>query len=142
MRLESFAVTFCLCLMFLVGCGGDGKYPVSGSVRWDGEPIPDDHTGHVVFTPVDPTITPDAGKIGPGGTFHFRSSPGEKKVEIYIDRPMGKTSQVMNAEVRQPYIPTRYNEQTELQITVGTSGNDFEFALESQPGDKIAGQPN
>ena len=122
------------------GCGGDGKYPVTGTVMFNGELIPDDHTGYVVFTPVDPAVVPDAGPIEEGSRFSFRASAGDKKVEIFIDRPKGKTIQVMGAPEREPYIPRRYNEETELTATVAPGGpNDFRFEMESRKGDVIAG---
>lgn len=122
------------------GCGGDGKHVVQGSVTFNGSPIPDEHTGYVVFTPVDLAIGPDSGKIESGGRFRFRASPGEKKVEIFIDRPKGNTNNVMGAPEREPYIPRRYNEATELSANVTPGGpNDFRFELELKQGDVIAG---
>lgn len=124
----------------ICGCGGDGKYPVTGTVTFNGEPIPDDHTGYVTFTPVDPAIGPDAGPIEMGGRFSFRSAPGDKRVEIFIDRPKGQTVAVMGAPEREPYIPRRYNEETELTATVAPGGpNEFRFDMELKKGDVIAG---
>ena len=124
----------------ICGCGGDGKYPVSGTVTFNGKPIPDEHIGYVVLTPVDPAIGPDSGKIEPGGKFSFRAAAGDKRVEIFIDRPKGRTNQVMGAPEREPYIPKRYNEETELTATVTRGGpNEFKFEMELKKGDVIAG---
>lgn len=129
-----------LCLVFLAGCGGDGKYPVSGVVTWEGEPIPEDHHGYVTLTPVDPSSPPDAGPIGPGGQFDFRATPGEKRVEILITRPVGEVIEAMGAAAHEQYIPTRYNEKTELTMTVEAKDNEIDFALVSKKGDKRAGR--
>jgi hypothetical protein len=123
--------------LLAAGCSRDGKYPVSGTVTWEGHPIP---TGHITFTPVDPTIGPDAGKID-NGSFRFRASPGAKKVEVFADRPLGEPDPVMKVVAHEQYIPRRYNEQTELTAKVEAGGrNQFDFDLASRPGDTPAGQ--
>jgi hypothetical protein len=120
----------------LTGCSGDGKVPVSGIVTWNGTPV---EQGHLVFTPVDPSVTPEGTKIE-DGKFACRAFPGEKKVEIYADHAVGKPDPVMNLQRYEPYIPIRYNEQTELSVTVETDGgNAFTFDLVGKKGDKIPG---
>ena len=90
-RIPKFALVLLACWLSLalVGCNRDGKYPVSGVVTWEGEPIPDEQNGHITFTPVDGSTAPDAGKINAEGRFSLRASPGEKRVEILISRPVG-----------------------------------------------------
>ena len=123
-------------LVFAVGCGGDGKYPVSGTVRWNGDPVPE---GSIIFTPVDPSVGPDAGQIE-NGRFRFRASEGQKKVEIFADREIGKPDPVMNVVRREQYIPIRYNEETELTVEVTPQGpNDFQLDLVAKEGDRKAG---
>ena len=118
------------------GCGGDGKYPVSGTVTWNGEPIPN---GHIIFTPDDAAIAPDAMQFT-DGSFSFRASPGTKRVEIFADRPLGEPDPIMNVVAHEQYIPTRYNEETELAANVTAEGpNQFQFDLVSQEGDQRAG---
>jgi hypothetical protein len=130
-----------LCLLFicLSGCGGDGKYPVSGVVTWEGDPIPGEQNGHITFTPADATVAPDAGKIAADGKFSFRASPGDKRVEILISRPIGKVIESMGGRKHEQYIPTRYNEESELTATVESKSNSFNFDLVSKKGDKKAG---
>jgi len=50
LRIESkwFVLILCVGLMSCVGCGDDGKYKVSGSVTFNGNPIP---KGEIRFTP-------------------------------------------------------------------------------------------
>ncbi len=129
-------LTVVFALLLFAGCAGDGKYPVSGTVTWNGEPIPD---GHIIFTPVDAALGPDAVQFS-AGKFSFRASPGEKRVEIFADRPLGKPDPVMNVVAHEQYIPTRYNEETELVADVTPGGsNDFQFDLVEQKGDEKAG---
>lgn len=116
------------CLVTL-GCSGDGKYPVSGTVTWEGEPIPADQNGHITFMPTDASVGPDAGPIGPDGTYSFRSSPGEKRVEILISRPTGKVIESMGMSAEEQYIPRKYNEETELVVTVEAESNTLDFDL-------------
>ena len=74
------------------------------------------------------------------GKFEFRASAGDKRVEVFADRPIGKPDPVMKLQRYQQFIPTRYNEETELTATVEPRGdNSFDFALESKKGDKMAG---
>ncbi len=119
----------CVTSIGLTGCSGDGKYPVSGKITWDGEPIPADQNGHIMFTPLDPALGPDAGTIGPDGTYELRATPGEKKVEILISRPKGKVVEAMGMSAEEMYIPRKYNEETELTATVETKQNTFDFDL-------------
>ena len=119
-----------LSYMLLAGCSGDGKYPVSGTVSWDGELIPADHNGHVTFMPVDTKLAPDSGPIV-DGKYSFRASPGEKKVEILISRPTGKVIESMGMAREEMYIPEKYNEQTELMVEVTSGDNQFPFELVS-----------
>ena len=139
-HLQRLTAVSVFCLAFLAGCGGDGKYPVSGVVTWEGEPIPSDHHGYVTLTPVDPSSPPDAGPIGPDGRFSFRATPGEKRVEILITKPVGEVIEAMGAAAHEQYIPTRYNEETELTMTVDAKANEIDFPLVSKKGDKRAGR--
>ena len=128
--LKTSATAVALCCFCLVGCGGDGKYPVSGTVTWEGDPIPADHNGHIMFMPIDPSTGPDAGPIGPNGGYSFRASPGEKRVEILISRPKGKRVEAMGMAAEEMYVPRKYNEESELKASVKEEANTFDFALE------------
>lgn len=130
------ATALALLLPLWIGCSGDGKVPVSGTVTWNGEAVIE---GNIIFTAVDPAIGPDASDII-DGRFAFRSTPGEKRVEIFADRAVGKVDAVMNTQRREQYIPTRYNEETELTVNVIAGGdNQFNLALQEKKGDEKAG---
>ena len=122
-------------LVSLAGCNNDGLIAVSGKVTWNGDPI---ERGNISFYPTDPSLRPDAGAIV-DGKFQFRASPGEKRVEIFADRPVGKPDKVMNLQRYEQFIPTRYNEQTELRATVSKGSKAFQFDLVAQDDDVKAG---
>ena len=127
---RSFALVVVTCFLTCVlGCGGDGKYPVSGTVTWEGTPIPAEHNGHITFMPLDTSVTPDACAIGADGKYSLRSSPGKKKVEILISRPSGKKVEAMGMAPEEMYIPRKYNEESELEIDVKAESNSFDFDL-------------
>ncbi len=85
-----------LCLTFLtvsllVGCSGDASVPVSGTVTWKGEAIPD---GDILFVPTEAPGVPEPGKIL-DGAFSFRAAPGTKRVQIHASRPKPDVDPVM-----------------------------------------------
>ncbi len=127
----------CLVLLFAssVGCQGDGKNPVSGTVTWNGKALEE---GHLILTPSDKTKSPDAGPIQ-NGEFSFRASPGAKRVEIFADRAVGAVDPVMKTQAREQFIPIRYNEESDLKVEVTTRENRWTFDLKEQPGDRKAG---
>ncbi len=69
------AVLLCCCLATgLVGCGTDGpvRYPVSGTIEYDGQPVP---AGYIVFEP-----DTAQGNQGPAGRAtiskgHYKTAP-------------------------------------------------------------------
>jgi len=115
-----------------LGCGRSGPetYPVSGTVTFDGQPVPD---GHILFVPAEGKGLPDPGKIE-DGKFSFRAKPGRKRVEIEASRETGPIDKSMGLAPRQPYIPACYNTKTTLTAEVTPDGpNQFHFPLVSQP---------
>jgi hypothetical protein len=118
------------------GCQGDGKVPVSGTVTWNGKALEE---GHLILTPADTSLSPDAGPIL-NGEFSFRASLGAKRVEVFADQAVGEIDPVMKTQSREQFIPVRYNEQSELKAEVTKGKNHWDFDLKEQPGDKKAGQ--
>lgn len=119
-----------LALLTLVGCG-DGKTEVSGMATFDGQPI---ETGTISFVPLnDPAAASDAGEIN-NGAFEIAVSPGEKKVVIRASRPI--TNAAANdpdaANLREDYIPAKYNRQSELTATITPDTEPLRFELNSQ----------
>ena len=114
----------------LPGCGGEPKtYPVSGTVTWNGEPLP---AGDVYFRPADPGGGTEAGKVV-AGRFRFRARPGKKRVEIRASRLVPGRKTPMGSPLRLEYIPPRYNDQSTLSAEVSPGGgNEYEFKLEGK----------
>jgi hypothetical protein len=111
-------------LLALAGCGPGigGRYPASGTVTLDGQPV---HEGTIVFVPEE------EGKIKAGGPIEngrydipakFGLHPGEHKVEIRWLKPTGR--KLMVDDVPQPVderaevVPAEYNTNTTLTATV------------------------
>ena len=132
------AAIFFLAGLVVGGCGPSGpvKYPVSGEVTWEGEPVT---KGYIVFEPADEAVAPDAGKIE-NGRYETEVQQGKKKVRISAEREVGPYNPVMGSPERQSYIPSEYDAETVLEVTVDPDGEnqfDFHLPLKSQ----AAGQP-
>jgi hypothetical protein len=111
------------------GCGGDGKTLVTGTVAFDGKPMPD---GYVIFTPEDGG-SPGAGPIA-DGKYSLRTVPGNHRIEIEASQFVGPKSTVMGLQAREQYVPARYNSETTLHREVKADGeNVFDFELSSKP---------
>src|SRR5260221_9555454 len=113
-------------LAALAGCHREPPtYRVTGSVTWNGEPIPD---GVINFIAEDMSIAPDSGKIV-NGRYDARVKAGRKKIEVYAHREK-KLNTVMNQGAREGYIPAKYNALSTLIREVKADGeNKFDFSL-------------
>jgi hypothetical protein len=119
--------------MALTGCGPSGPklYPVSGTVTYNGMPLPE---GHIIFMPTSAGEVEDADKIK-DGRFAFLARPGSKKVKILATRGEGPVDPQMGMQPQVQYIPPKYSsaELTELTAVVAESAakdkNVFEFKL-------------
>lgn len=109
------------------GCGSSGPktYPISGTVTYNGEAVPD---GTIVL--MAPGEVDEYGPIK-AGKFAFTARPGQKRVKILASRQEGAVDPQMGAAPLKQYIPARYSsEQTELGLEVKESGkNDYPFDL-------------
>lgn len=137
---NQFLVCSIVCFLssVLAGCGGNSDGPklvmVSGKIPLNGEPLPE---GDVIFRPADGKGHAYAGKIK-DGTFAHETEAGKKKVEIKSMREVpGKTREDNPGEivnVREQVVPTKYNSESTLEITVSEEGSDSaDFALEGAP---------
>ncbi|GAG42912.1 unnamed protein product [marine sediment metagenome] len=117
--------------VIFVGCGDSGpkRYPVTGEVTWEGQPLPD---GDILFTPVDGGV-PDAGKVI-DGKFEMQAVAGPKNVSIFATRETGEVDATMGVAPRESYLPVRYNDATKLTADVDPAAeNQFVFPLTSEP---------
>jgi hypothetical protein len=139
-KTKSGLMTLLLAASLLAGgCGryGPATYAVTGTVTWNGAPLPD---GSIVFMAADDKAAPAAGVIQ-GGTFAFAAQAGKKKVEIRAIREVGEVIPVMGVKARQSYIPAQYNSQTILTAEVLPGGpNQFAFDLKDTPKEESRGK--
>jgi len=135
-------ITFSLLIAFGIGgfsgCGrqnsGPMRYPVQGTVTFEGKPIA---TGDIVFSPLDPAVSPEAAKIV-DGRFNLSAKAGENRVEIQAAHQ--KTDQKNVDESGKPvpvfesYIPAAYNKDSKLNAVVKpqNQGNVFDFTLNKE----------
>ena len=140
------ASTFCLLVYALiatccVGCGGRGgpeRVEVSGTVTYNGTPIPE---GTIRFVPGQHSMVPLSGAPISEGAYRVDQQGGvpvgTHKIEIEAFRKVQPSGQRAtgglhsNEEFRQQYLPDRFNRRSELEITIEPdSGNivqDFEL---------------
>lgn len=123
-----------VCLFGLAGCGdADPRSTVSGVVTLDGENVPH---GEIVLVPTTPTTPSEAGRIQ-NGAYTMRAAPGDKKVIIRAEREH-PTDKVPGPDPgtmvprREQFIPSKYNESTELtlEVTTGRTTKNFELSSE------------
>ncbi len=128
------SISFVGLLTMIVGCpagsGGPATYSVSGTVKFDGQPV---KTGDIQFEPETPGQAPDAGQIV-NGSYTLKAKAGKKKVKITASRDIpGKTTKGAMGEdivAKEDFIPANYNSKTELTAEVKASGtNSFNFEL-------------
>lgn len=132
------------CLVLIVGCSSSntGRMAVTGTIRLDGQPLAH---GSIVLIPVRPTRGPSVAAKVKEGAFDLPPTdgpaPGTYRVEI-----RGDVLSQMPYDISDPReylkhgpprlppdpIPSRYNSQSELEITVSADGgNAFVFDLTS-----------
>lgn len=118
-------------LALLAGCGPSGPrtYPVSGTVLFDGKPLP---RGDIIFHAARLDMGADAGKIK-DGKYSFRAKAGKKKVAILASAEVPGKRDPLMGPLMENYIPERYNDETILAAEVKESGeNHFDFQLQKK----------
>jgi hypothetical protein len=116
-------------LVLGAGCGPSGPryFDVSGTVVFDGQPVPE---GDIYFVPEEPEYGTDAGKVQ-NGQFQFRAKEGKHRVEIRAARPVPGKLAPDGLPYFEVYIPAKYNDKSVLTAEVTPRGpNRFEFKLE------------
>jgi len=130
------------CWTLLAGCGGaspDGlkRHAVSGTVRWDGEPL---KAGMIQFQPTSPGEgTAGGAAIGEGAYAVARAEglvAGSYRVSITtasaLTQPVGALPGDSPPPSKEP-IPPKYNSQSTLTAAVKEGGpNKFDFDLRSR----------
>src|SRR5438128_5765139 len=95
-----------LSTVLLAGCGPSGPrtYPVSGTVLFDGKPLPQ---GDIIFHAARGVVGADAGKIK-DGKYSFRAKAGKKKVAILASAAVPGKRDPLMGPLLENYIPERY----------------------------------
>jgi hypothetical protein len=133
---ESKRFTACIAAVtfFVAGCGS-GRPAVEGRVTLDGEPIT---YGSIMLVPADGKGQ-TAGTGIANGLYRMEASAGPMKVIINSPKKTDRKQHVPTpedtgamADLYVDAVPARYNEATELEVTVVPGRNTFDFALESE----------
>jgi hypothetical protein len=126
-----FAVVACMAL--LVGCNPGPverpRVPVSGTVKLDGQPLPD---GEIAFIKVSEGIN-DVIPIT-NGQFSGLASVGDRKVEIRAFREERQGVEMYGDQApvsKVNFLPEKWTTNSELTADVA-SGKTFEFEVTSQ----------
>ena len=116
------------------GCGDrSGRQAIEGTVSLDGKPL---EKGQISFRPQQGTASPSAGGKITSGKFSIAPErgllPGKFRVEITASRPTGEKAVApitgKMVTIQQQYLPAKYNEQSQLEASVGSGGpNRFEI---------------
>ena len=117
----------------ILGCG-PGRPMTEGRITLDGLPLEE---GSIRMTPADGKgQTAGTGIVA--GRYEMTASPGRMKVIINSPRKAGKMLNPAGDGGRNTIdryidsVPPRYNEATELEVTVKPGRNRFDFALEGR----------
>ena len=140
-RLISVALVCVYAVTLTLGCGKTGTQEISGLVTLDGSPLAE---GQVEFSPIQPTKGPTAGAAIQNGQFVVPAVANGLIVggvyKVSISAMVGSGKFIRNpvapggkSEALKESIPARYNESSELQITVSAIAdeNKHDFQLKS-----------
>lgn len=119
-RIGLMCTLVALSAILAAGCGGDGKKTVSGTVTFEGKPLP---TGEIIMR--DDKGNPDVAEIK-DGRYSIVTSPGAKTVEITSIQETGKTDPLGGPE-KANVIPEKYNTATELKINIPADSPNFDL---------------
>jgi hypothetical protein len=120
-------------LGLLTGCGGSGLTPVSGLVSLDGQPLKE---GTIHFAPLDGQAPSDAAEIHEG-QFTAQLHRTKYKVEIHATKLIDTGAKLDEkgpggGPTAVELLPSRYNTQSELTLTVAVPTSDARFDLKSR----------
>ena len=120
-----------LLIVVTAGCAsGPRVYEVTGTVTLDGDALSE---GYITFIPEDKEFGSEAAKVV-DGKYTVKIKGGKQKVEIRATRvvPGKKDPMGTGGDVKENYIPERYNLKTELSAEVGEGKTEHSFPLKSK----------
>ncbi len=132
MKLPLILSGICLSLSLLVGCGGDGLTPITGTVTLDGQPVED---GRIAFTPKGGSEGTMAGGSIKNGKYEARVSLGKMGVAIRaqkmvpIKNPDAHQKESGITERPESIIPAKYNDRSELTADIVEGKSEYDFSL-------------
>ena len=128
-------------LCFVAGCGrgysGDRRYPLSGTVRVDGQPI---DAGVISFIPADNDRQRVSGGPITDGVYSVEeasgANAGKYRVEVRWYKKTGRlvpdplTGDMVGE--RKEGLPKRYHKESELAVEISPGRTTFDFDLKSR----------
>ena len=138
---QSALAASCLLLLFLAGCGqpdykGPKRFPLSGNVTYDGEPI---DFGSISFLPAGGEQRVSGGLIE-NGKYSVPeaqgANAGKHRVEIRWNKRTGKQKRDPDSgemyDDRKEALPPRFHADSELTAEVSAQQTNFDFDLKSK----------
>lgn len=130
-RTKPFLPCALLCLVVCIGCGGSGRYPVSGSVALDGKPVAE---GAISFRPDPGTRGNTAGATVVNGEYSIPAGnglkPGTYDVSIETLYKTGRTLRDPQKGRVEEMLHVDYNERGQLKATIAAGKNEgVDFAI-------------
>jgi len=118
-------------VLLAAGCGR-GPYQVSGTISFDGKPMPD---GYVRFVSVDRPLEVAVGPIK-DGAFSLKATAGAKRVEVLATKVVNPEHlDPMGNPMHEEYVPPDYRgEKSPLRAEVeANDSNHFTFDVPPDP---------
>ena len=126
-----------LCIGLFSGCGDSG-ISIRGKITINGKPL---ESGEIKFLPLNSVDNEHAGAVVTNGEYvvenNERLKEEEHQVQVRAFRPTGKklwdgmgdgTNKTMVEEIAQ-FIPNRYNDASELKVSLKKGDNEFSTDL-------------
>jgi len=118
----------CLALLLIIGCGDGATVPplgkVQGTVTLDGEPLPN---AIVLFQPTTEKAGPSQGITDSDGKYSLSYLPNHPGAALAEHKVMISAQSGAAAE-RDP-VPAKYNDNSDLKVTVEAGDNTHDFEL-------------
>lgn len=129
-------ILFAIALCAALGCSGDGRSEVSGTVKVNGKLVAE---GAINFIPIDGNKGAGAGATITNGEYRIpRSagvSPGKNRVELRAFKNTGRKIQDPTAkpgvlaEERAPLFPPEFNDKSTLTRDVKPNSDTIDFDI-------------